>query len=128
MALRGQVAAFLLQGFMLPIEARPLGMNLAFDGGLGSEQFLAGLGVGRDQLTGGFGELLVLLGDDLVLFGLAVAGPRQQLRKWACEVNDVLHRSSGGRMISEWAKRPECWEAVRSASYSPIGDGIPEIQ
>ncbi len=53
---------------------------------------------------------------------------RQQLRAWAIEVNDVLHRSSGGKMISEWAKKPECWNAVRSASYSPVGDGIPELR
>ncbi|OGB81045.1 MAG: abortive phage infection protein, partial [Burkholderiales bacterium RIFOXYC12_FULL_60_6] len=53
---------------------------------------------------------------------------RQQLQAWAIEVNDVLHRSSGGKMISEWAKKPECWDAVRSASYSPVGDGIPELR
>jgi hypothetical protein len=53
---------------------------------------------------------------------------RQQLQAWAIEVNDVLHRSSGGKMISEWAKKPECWNAVRSASYSPVGDGIPELR
>lgn len=53
---------------------------------------------------------------------------RQQLQAWAVEVNDVLHRSSGGRMISEWAKKPECWEAVRVASYSPQIEGIPEVR
>jgi hypothetical protein len=42
----------------------------------------------------------------------------QQMRTWAGEVNEVLHRTAAGRMISEWAKRPECWEAVRSATYS----------
>jgi hypothetical protein len=52
---------------------------------------------------------------------------KEQLRIWASEVNDVLHRSSGGRMISEWAKRPECWEAVRSATYSEVIKGIPEV-
>lgn len=53
---------------------------------------------------------------------------RQQLQAWAIEVNDVLHRSSGGKMISEWAKKPECWDAVRSATYSPVGDAIPELR
>lgn len=53
---------------------------------------------------------------------------RQQLQVWAVEVNDALHRSSGGRMISEWAKKPECWDAVRSSSYSPVGDAIPELR
>lgn len=52
---------------------------------------------------------------------------KQQLRIWATEVNDVLHRTSNGRMISEWAKKPECWDAVRTATYSPVGDGIVEI-
>ena len=33
---------------------------------------------------------------------------RQQLQVWAVEVNDALHSSSGGKMISEWAKKPEC--------------------
>jgi len=53
---------------------------------------------------------------------------RSQLQTWAVEVNDILHRTSGGKMISEWAKKPECWDAVRKASYSPIQDGIPELR
>jgi hypothetical protein len=52
---------------------------------------------------------------------------KEQVRTWATEVNDALHRASGGRMISEWAKRPECWEAVRSATYSEVKNGIPEV-
>lgn len=53
---------------------------------------------------------------------------RQQLQKWAVEVHDVLHRSSNGRMISEWAKKPECWDAVRGAVYSSPIENIPEIR
>ncbi|MFZ5593735.1 MAG: AIPR family protein [Pseudomonadota bacterium] len=53
---------------------------------------------------------------------------RQQLQVWAAEVNDTLHRTSGGKMISEWAKKHECWDALRSASYSPVRDGIPELR
>lgn len=53
---------------------------------------------------------------------------RSQLQRWAAEVNDTLHRTSGGKMISEWAKKSECWDAVKSASYSPIQDGIPELR
>ena len=52
---------------------------------------------------------------------------RQFLTTWAVEVNEVLHRSAGGKMISEWAKKPECWVAVRSASYSSVVDDIPEL-
>jgi hypothetical protein len=53
---------------------------------------------------------------------------RQQLQAWAPEVNSVLHSSANGRMISEWAKKPECWEAVRSGSYSAPGEDIPELR
>jgi len=52
----------------------------------------------------------------------------QQLQAWAREVNKVLHDTASGRMISEWAKKPECWERVRSASYSSPIDNIPEIR
>ncbi|MDQ2774902.1 MAG: hypothetical protein M3Y57_08270 [Acidobacteriota bacterium] len=47
----------------------------------------------------------------------------QLLRIWSVEVNAVLQQSASGRMISEWAKRPECWEAVRNASYSALLGG-----
>ncbi|NMG27972.1 AIPR family protein [Aromatoleum evansii] len=53
---------------------------------------------------------------------------RQQLATWAVEVNDALHRSSGGRMISEWAKKPECWDRVRVAAYSKPQSDIPEVR
>jgi hypothetical protein len=58
-----------------------------------------------------------------------ISAPLQKLlQKWAGEVNSALHSSAGGRMISEWAKKPDCWEAVRSAKYSPHGSGIPELR
>jgi len=53
---------------------------------------------------------------------------RSQLQTWAIEINETLHRSSGGKMISEWAKKPECWDAVRMGSYSPVMDGIFELR
>jgi len=53
---------------------------------------------------------------------------RQQLATWAVEVNDALHKSSGGRMISEWAKKPECWDRVRAAAYSTPRADIPEVR
>lgn len=74
-----------------------------------------------------------LLGDRLDLMriwlqqDLSVA-LKTQIQEWAREVNEVLHRSSGGRMISEWAKRPECWAAVSGARYSEPGRSIPEIR
>jgi len=51
-----------------------------------------------------------------------------QVAIWAKEVNDMLHTTSGGRMISEWAKRPECKDAVMGANYSEPADGIPEVK
>lgn len=51
-----------------------------------------------------------------------------QIGVWAREVNDVLHRTASGRMISEWAKKPECKDAVLGASYSEPAKDIPELR
>jgi hypothetical protein len=51
-----------------------------------------------------------------------------QIEIWAKEVNEFLHRTASGRMVSEWAKRPECREAVLEATYSAPRAGIPEIR
>jgi hypothetical protein len=53
---------------------------------------------------------------------------KTQLQTWAGEVNKVLHDSAGGRMISEWAKKAECWTAVRGALYTEPVQGIPEVR
>ena len=37
---------------------------------------------------------------------------------WAKEVNTVLTNTAAGRMLSEWAKKPECWDAVRTTKFS----------
>ncbi|MFC3651954.1 AIPR family protein [Dyella humi] len=50
-----------------------------------------------------------------------------QISTWAREVNDQLHNTSNGRMISEWAKKPECRDEVLNAQYSPSAYGIPEV-
>ena len=55
-------------------------------------------------------------------------GLKAQLATWAPEVNDVLWKSAERRMISEWAKKPECWVAVESADYSPAMAGISEVR
>ena len=52
---------------------------------------------------------------------------RIQLQIWAKEINVVLHSSSGGKMISEWAKKQECWEIVRNSDYSETSYNIPEL-
>ncbi|UKV76431.1 AIPR family protein [Burkholderia vietnamiensis] len=35
----------------------------------------------------------------------------------ALEVNQCLHRTAEGRMISEWAKKAECWQRMSNASF-----------
>jgi hypothetical protein len=47
---------------------------------------------------------------------------------WAKEVNEILHKTAGGRMISEWSKKAECRDAVLSASYSSPPANIPEVK
>lgn len=51
-----------------------------------------------------------------------------QIAVWAKEVNEVLHTSARGKMVSEWAKRAECKEAVMGASYSVAASNIPEVK
>jgi hypothetical protein len=53
---------------------------------------------------------------------------KQQLATWANEVNDALHKSANGRMVSEWAKKAECWDVIRAVAFtSPLAD-IPEAR
>jgi len=51
-----------------------------------------------------------------------------QIAVWAKEVSDALHATAGGRMVSEWSKRPECKDAVMGASYSVAATNIPEVK
>lgn len=53
---------------------------------------------------------------------------KEQIKSWAMEVNKILLKTSDGRMISEWAKKPECWTAVRRANLSSPAEGIPEVR
>lgn len=56
------------------------------------------------------------------------AGLGDQIIKWSDEVNRILHSSSGGRMISEWAKKKECWEIVKAHAYSTPSNSIAELR
>lgn len=53
---------------------------------------------------------------------------REQILVWAREVHDTLHASANGRMISEWAKKAECWDAVLAGRLSTPLAGIPELR
>lgn len=73
------------------------------------------------------------LGDRIVLDRIwtrqGISGElAEQLKVWALEVNDHLHRTANGRMISEWAKKPECRTAVLGASYSRWSQNLPELR
>lgn len=51
----------------------------------------------------------------------------RQIATWAKEVEEALHRGASGKMISEWAKKTECWWLVRDTHYSSVIQGIPEL-
>lgn len=52
---------------------------------------------------------------------------KSQIRAWALEVNTAIHDSAQGRMISEWAKKEECWRAVARGNLSTPAAGIVEL-
>lgn len=52
----------------------------------------------------------------------------EQVEIWAREVNNRLHETANGKMISEWAKRPECKEAMFARPFSPPSVDVPEAR
>ena len=54
-------------------------------------------------------------------------GLRTQIIKWAREVHAMLNRTAKGRMISEWAKKEECWHAVRNGTSPPTLRNLPAL-
>ena len=53
---------------------------------------------------------------------------KEQVQTWSVEVNRILLDSAGGKMVSEWAKKQECWETVRESKYPSVQSGIPELK
>lgn len=51
-----------------------------------------------------------------------------QVEIWAREVNARLHETAKGKMISEWAKRQECRDAMFSQPFSSPVRTIPEVR
>lgn len=47
---------------------------------------------------------------------------------WSKEVNELLHRTASGRMVSEWAKKAECKDIMLNSTYSAPFEGIPEFR
>jgi hypothetical protein len=52
----------------------------------------------------------------------------EQVAIWAHEVNERLHATANGKMISEWAKRPECREVMFARPFSPPSMDVPEAR
>lgn len=52
----------------------------------------------------------------------------EQVEIWVREVNERLHETANGKMISEWAKRTECREAMFSRPFSPPTLDLPEAR
>lgn len=50
------------------------------------------------------------------------------INEWSREVNNALRTSAGQRIVSEWAKKEECWEYVNSRNYAGPAVRLPEIQ
>jgi hypothetical protein len=51
-----------------------------------------------------------------------------QIKIWSHEVNKRLHETARGRMISEWSKKPECWDCFYDYEFTAIKGDIPEIK
>jgi hypothetical protein len=52
----------------------------------------------------------------------------EQVKIWSLEVNNRLHQTANGKMVSEWAKRPECREEMFACPFSPPSVDIPELR
>lgn len=52
----------------------------------------------------------------------------QQIVVWSEEVSKVLNESARGRMLSEWAKKKDCWDIVSAYEYSEVSQDIPECK
>ncbi len=59
-------------------------------------------------------------------------GLSRELVGWAGDmakaVDIALRRSAGGRQVSEWAKKPECWEELRETRMPEPPASAPELQ
>lgn len=51
----------------------------------------------------------------------------QQILLRAEEVNQYLLNTSNGRMISEWAKKKECWDVIKNNKFSNLNLNAPEF-
>jgi AIPR protein len=53
---------------------------------------------------------------------------KELLLQWAHAVDQALRTTAGMKMPTEWAKRPDCWQAVRAVTVEvPSGKRYPEL-
>lgn len=74
----------------------------------------------------------VLIGDSLnlqkVWLNQSVSKElHDQMYIWSQEIASRLYSTSNGRMISEWAKKPECWEQIKAFDFKSANANIPEL-
>ena len=55
-------------------------------------------------------------------------GFKAQIRLWAVDVNQALHATAQGRMISEWAKKEECWMLLKEKKLPPPVQPLAEFR
>ena len=66
---------------------------------------------------------------DLVWSQQSLSKPlRSMIERWVVEVDAQLRKTAKGRMPSEWAKKAECWEAMRDLSLELPDPLPPELQ
>ena len=53
---------------------------------------------------------------------------RKMIAKSVVDVDKQLRRTAGSRMVSEWAKKLECWETMRDAELKVPEPLPPEMQ
>ena len=53
---------------------------------------------------------------------------KRQAGIWLREVGDALFSSADGKMITEWAKKPECWETIKNKHYAAPSELLPETR
>lgn len=77
-------------------------------------------------LSRDFGEALNF---DLIWNNQTLSEPLERLMmQLSRQVNDLLKQSAGDRMVSEWAKKPECWKIIFPHAFEVPAERVPEIR
>jgi hypothetical protein len=52
---------------------------------------------------------------------------RSLIQDWTPQIDRELRRSAGSRMLSEWAKKADCWEVMQKLPFQLPNPLPPEI-